>query len=168
MKRLLSLALSLFCIIGCMTLLVSCANEGDVPTGMQLVRGSDEYGYYFYCPEEWITANDGELSACYVSKLDPTSVLFTETEIPSEGIEEYFANEVNNLKATFTEFTLEKQLDTEVLFGNAKKAYKSIYTYKYDGKDFRTMLIYVLHNERFFIFTYRSTTDRVSIKRHTC
>ena len=156
MKRLLSLVLALCCVLALGASLVSCNKTGDVPVGMQLVRGGEEYGYYFYCPEEWTIANDGEIAVCYVSKLDPTSVLFTEANMPSEGIEEYFLNETNNLKATFEEFTLEKALDSEILFGDAKKAYKSIYRYKYDGKDFRTMLIYVLHNERFYIFTYTS------------
>ena len=153
MKRLLSLVLAILCMLGCMASLVSCNNESDVPVGMQLVRGGEEYGYYFYCPEEWIVSNDGNISACYVSKLDTTSVLFTEAQMPSD-LNEYFTNEMNNLKATFTEFKLEKQMETEALFGDAKKAYKSIYTYKYAGNDFRTMLIYVVHNGRFFIFTY--------------
>ena len=134
--------------------LVSCKNNGDVPVGMQLVRGGDEYGYYFYCPEEWTIANDGNISACYVSKLDPTSVLFTEAEMPSEGVDAYFEKEAKNLSKTFDEFKLEKKLDSEVLFGNADKAYKSIYTYKHNGKNFRTMLIYVISGKRFYVFTY--------------
>lgn len=154
MKRLISLVLVLCCMLVLGASLVSCKNDSDIPVGMQLVRGGEEYGYYFYCPEEWTIANDGNISVCYVSKLDPTSVLFTEAEMPSEGLKEYFANEVKNLQETFDEFVLEKSLDSEVLFGNAKEAHKSIYTYKYDGKSFRTMLIYVLHNNRFYIFTY--------------
>lgn len=154
MKRLISLILALCCVITLGATLVACKKESDVPVGMQLVRGGEEYGYYFYCPEEWTIANDGNISACYVSKLDPTSVLFTEAEMPSERLEEYFAKEVKNLQDTFEEFTLEKSLDGEVLFGNANEAYKSIYTYKYDGKSFRTMLIYVRHNGRFYVFTY--------------
>ncbi len=154
MKRLISLVLALCCVLTLGVSLVSCKKDGDVPVGMQLVRGGEEYGYYFYCPEEWTIANDGNISACYVSKLDPTSVLFTEAKMPSEGVEAYFEKEAKNLSETFDEFKLEKKLDTEVLFGNASKAYKSIYTYKYDGKDFRTMLIYVLNGGRFYIFTY--------------
>lgn len=153
MKRLISLVLALSLILVIAASLVSCS-ESDVPPGMQLVRGGEEVGYYFYCPDEWIIANDGDVSVCYVSKLDPTSVLFTEATMPEEGLEAYFEKEAINLKATFAEFTLEKKLDKEVLFGDAQHAYKSIYTYKYDGKSFRTMLIYVVHNGRFFIFTY--------------
>ena len=154
MKRLIGLLLLTCSVLSLSLSLVACKNEGDIPAGMQLVRGSDEYGYYFYCPEEWTVANDGNISVCYVSKLDPTSVLFTEAKMPSEALEEYFTKEVKSLQETFDEFTLERSLDKNVLFGNADEAYKSIYTYKHDDKDFRTMLIYVKHHGHFYIFTY--------------
>ena len=37
--------------------LVACADTTGLPEGMQLVRGGEEYGYYFYSPEEWTVAN---------------------------------------------------------------------------------------------------------------
>ena len=135
--------------------LCSCNKNKDVPDGMQIVR--DDAGYIFYAPEEWTVSNDREISCAYVSKLDTTSILFTESITPECTIEEYFATDISKLNTSFKNVIVEKTLE-KTNFGDAKKAYKSIYTYDYKEFNFRTMLIYVIHGERFFIFTYTAGT----------
>ena len=56
--------------------LVGCSDDG-VPDGMQLVRGGEEYGYYFYAPKEWTPDSRGDISSVHVSSLDNSSVTVT-------------------------------------------------------------------------------------------
>jgi len=153
MKKICSLILSLTLIFGCCLALSSCGEASDAPEGMKLCRGSDSLGYYFYIPEEWTVANDGNIAAAYVSKADTTSVSFAEAEKPSEeNIKDYF----NNEKTRFP-FDIKVTVEGEkVNFGNADKAYKFVYNYEYKEYKFNCMQIYVYSGDRFFIFTYNS------------
>lgn len=158
MKRL--TALLLFVIISVLSL-VSCGESTDIPEGMQLVRGSDALGYYFYSPDGWAVANQGGIAATYVSAIDTTSVTLTEASMPSGSIEEYF----EAAKADFTfEITLKKQGENFKL-GNAEEARQYVYDYKYwsfnqNGEkeyfDVRTMQIFAKFDGRFYIFTFTS------------
>ena len=78
--------------IAILTLFASCGGGDDLPEGMQLVRGGDDVGYYFYAPEEWTVANNGEISAAYASKIDISSVTFAPSSAPMGDIASYFEN----------------------------------------------------------------------------
>lgn len=137
-------------IIAFLALFVSCSGGGDLPDGMQLVRGGEEIGYYFYAPEEWTVANNGEISAAYASQIDISSVTFAPSKAPMSDIESYF----ENAKAEFT-FELKNESNIETCdFGNADSAHKVVYEFEYEKHPFRTMQIFVNYGERFYIFTF--------------
>lgn len=148
-------------------LLVSCS-EDDLPEGMQLIRGGEEYGYYFYAPEEWTSANLGEISAAYASNIDNTSVTFAEVDKSTfpltDGVsaEDYFFNSYFN--ASLSEFPVESKPNVTVngeepcLFGSADagadRAKKYVYDYTYADHPFGFMQIFVSHDDSYYIFTY--------------
>lgn len=157
MKRMLAALLALITIFVSLTL-TSCGKNDDVPKGMQLVRGGENIGYYFYGPEEWVVANIGNISCTYASKVDTSSMTFTESEKPEGTVAEYFESE----KSKFP-YAINVSVNGEdCLFGNGGgKKYVYSYEYKADkeGKPFSytTMQIFVTYGERFFIFTYTAS-----------
>ncbi len=155
MKRFLLISLAVLTIICGM---VSCTNnEEDVPDGLQIVRISKEDGYKLYGPEGWIVANDGDIAASYVSKINRTSITFVKAETPEGSIEEYFESE--KAKFAYEIEVLEPNKSTK--FGNAKKAASYVYTFEYEEgdktMDAAVMQIFIEHGEDFYIFTYTST-----------
>ena len=161
MKKTISLVLALITIFGAACSLASCS-DSDVPYGMQLIRGGEELGYYFYGPEEWVVANsESEGIACsYVSKLNNTSVTLVEAKLPSVEINRYFAEELQKFPESFgVEVTLDLK---ESSFGNAEKAYKVSYTYTYGEYKYRALQIFALYESRFYIFTYTASMNEYS------
>lgn len=137
-------------LITILAILASCGGEDNLPDGMQLVRGGEDVGYYFYAPEEWTVANNGVISAAYASKIDITSITFAPSEAPMGDMESYFEN-------ALSEFTFEltnSPTVTECDFGNAESAYKTVYEFEYEEHPFRAMQIFVSYGERFYIFTF--------------
>jgi len=150
----------------------SCDNENDTPEGMQLVYGSDADGYYFYVPEEWLVSNVGDIKAAYISRVNTSSVSFTEVKLNTDANKadyffgSYFNEHLPELQK-MPGFNL-KVNGTPTTFGNgeyaATKAQQYIYTYKHQDYDlskqeyleyeFSFMQILVQKNDRFFIFTY--------------
>ncbi len=138
--------------------MISCAdNDEEIPDGLQIVRVSERDGYTLYGPEGWVVANDGEIAASYVSKINNTSITFVKAEAPEGSIDEYFEAEM--AKLPYTVEILEPNKSTT--FGNAEKACSYVYTFEYDGDDkimkVAVMQIFVEHGEDFFIFTYTSS-----------
>ena len=129
---------------------ISCDGTNDAPEGMQLVRGGDEIGYYFYAPEEWTVANNGDISAAYASKIDITSVTLAPAKAPMGDIESYFESSLAEFTYTLTNTPTLDECD----FGNAEWAYKTVYEFKYEDHDFRAMQVFASYSERFYIFTY--------------
>ncbi len=137
-------------LIAAMAVLFSCGENGDAPDGMQLVRGGEDVGYYFYAPEEWTIANNGQISASYASKIDVTSVTLAPAAAPMADIESYFEN-------ALTEFTFDLTNEptlTECDFGNADSAYKTVYEFEYEKHPMRMMQIFATYDDRFYIFTF--------------
>ncbi len=161
MKKTISLVLAIIVIFSAAAALVSCGGSSDVPYGMQLIRGGDDIGYYLYGPEEWIVANsESQGIACsYVSKLNNTSVTLVEAKLP-EGVDinQYFAAELLKFPEDFgVEVTLALE---ECDFGNAEKAYKTSYTYKYGEYKHRSLQIFAFFESRFYIFTYTASMNQ--------
>ena len=157
MKKILAI---LLIVISLSTLLISCDKSGEsVPEGLQIVKISEEGGYKFYGPEHWSIINTNDVAATKVSPVNNTSMTFTEAAVPVGTIPEYFEDSLSqfpeSIKSTMT-ITLR---DEKCTFGNAKEAYKYIYTYKYEDYDFACMQILLTHDDRFFIFTYTSYGD---------
>ena len=133
-----------------LTAFISCEGNENLPEGMQLVRGGDDVGYYFYAPEEWTVANNGQISAVYASKIDITSITFAPISAPMGDIQSYFENSLSDFAF---ELSNQPQLD-ECDFGNADAAYKTVYDFEYESHPFRAMQIFVRYGERYYIFTY--------------
>ena len=154
MKRITKALLALV-IITCALTLVSCGKDDGVPEGMQLVRGGEDVGYYFYGPEEWVVANVANICCTYVSKIDLSSMTFVEAEKPEGTVAEYFESE----KAKFP-YEIDVKVDGEsCTFGDADKlATKYVYTYDYKEKSYTCMQIFVSHSDRFYIFTYTASS----------
>lgn len=130
--------------------LIACESGPEAPEGMQLVRGGEEYGYYFYAPEEWTVANNGEISAAYASKVDVSSVTLAPAAAPLADIESYFENALSEFTYTITNTPTIEACD----FGNATSAYKAIYDFEYNEHSFRSMQIFASYGESFYIFTF--------------
>ena len=162
MKRIICLSLILILVLGVLFSLSSCMATPNAPEGMQLVRGSDALGYYFYAPEGWVVANQGEISAAYASKIDTTSVTFVKAEAPKVTIEEYVAAELAKLPEGFNvvEPTEIKECDFGKEDYRADSAYKAIYSYTYGEYAMRCMQIYMTKGEDFYIFTFTASTAK--------
>lgn len=133
-----------------LTLLTSCGSDADLPDGMQCARGGEDVGYYFYVPEEWTIANQGSISGAYVSRVNRTSVTYTECPMPQVSLDEYFA-------ASLTEFPTEPKVTVSgetTTFGNAEIARKYVYHYKYQDVSYGFFQIFACFEGRFGIFTY--------------
>ena len=117
--------------------LVACKKDDGIPEGMQLVRGSDALGYYFYSPLGWIAASQGKIASSYVSTIDSTSVTLVEAKMPEGTIKEYF-------EAAKADFTFDIDVKNEggepiaTKLGNAEEAQQYIYDYEYSGFKFRS------------------------------
>ena len=157
----------IFLIIISVLTIVSCG-EAEAPEGMQLVYGSEEDGYYFYSPEGWNISNLEGIKAAYVSKVNTTSVSFTEVTFNQpDGIseEEYFFTSyfTENFKE-FPEGTKITVNGEESTFGvegaKADRAKKYVYTYEYQGHTFGFIQTLMTKHGRFYICTYRSTFDK--------
>ncbi len=138
--------------------LASCADNSDTPEGMQLIRGGEDVGYYFYAPEEWVEANLGDISTAYVSTVDKTSVSYVECEMPDSTVAEYF-NESLSEYATPPVMVEENKA---VTFGNADEAVMYVFDHENRGYKFRTMQIFTKYGERFGIFTFNSFRENMS------
>ena len=183
MKKIVTL-LTLVAILTTSALALSgCSGSSDTPDGMQLIAGGESLGYYFYAPEEWTPSNVGEIKAAYVSRLDPTSVSFTEiksfAKMP-EGVDKsdyFFENYFKDSLAEFPDAPNVANLDGEtIVFGktgdegeqdeSADKAKKYTYTYKYydetanDYFTFGVMQILIQEGDRFYIFTYTGSMEK--------
>ena len=149
------------------TLLCACGESG-VPEGMHLVRGGEELGYYFYAPEHWTVANQGDIAAAYTSKIDNSSVTFVKAEAPEGDVKSYFHSQMATLPFPYE--MAEGSDGVKCSFGNAKEAYKFAYTYTYKELSFGAMQILVKEGEDFYIFTYTSNlterADGVSYYKH--
>ena len=129
-------------------------DETEVPEGLQIVKESDDY--IFFGPESWTIANRGAICSTYISAVNNTNISFTEAKNPVGTIPEYFADSLD-------EFTYDITLhvrDEKCSFGSkdttADEAYKYIYSYKYEERDFICMQILLRENGKFYIFTYTS------------
>lgn len=130
----------------------ACDGSNDVPTGMQLVRGGDDIGYYLYSPEGWIVSSQGNIAASYVSLVDTTSITLVEADMPSGTIAEYF----EAAKAEFTFPINVTKENADFKLGNADEAKQFIYDYEYSGYKIRAMQIFAKFSGSFYIFTFTS------------
>lgn len=158
MKRLLAAFIVIMTLLSILTM-TSCGKKDGTPKGMQLVRGGEDVGYNFWGPEEWVVSNYGSISCTYASKVDLSSMTFTETEKPSGTVAEYFASE----KTKFP-YEISVSVDGEdCTFGNANKlAKKYVYSYTYKGFSYTCMQIFVLNSDNFYIFTYTASNEERS------
>ena len=155
MKKILKLLLLL---VLSSIVLTSCGGS-DIPDGMQLIRGGEEYGYYFYAPEEWTNSSFGDVARAHVSAIDTSSVSIVELSVPEGAIEDYFFSDMEKLP--YDEgITLEKK--EEVILGGVSGAEKFVYTFTEQGVPFKAMQIYVKKHGSLYLFTYQSTLQKVN------
>ena len=147
-------------------LLTSCGGSSDVPDKMQLVRGGEDVGYYFYGPEGWVVANQGDISCTYVSSIDYSSATFAPLEenalkggeTVALAVSDFFNKDaVKFQKEPFSEFKISKNGE-KCSFGNSDEAYKFIYSYTYETKPYTCMQIIAVKNGAGYIFTYNASS----------
>jgi hypothetical protein len=168
MKKLLCLlliAVSLLAFTG-------CGDKSGIPEGMQLVGGGDGAGYHFFAPEEWIAENLGEIDIVYVSRVDTTSVSFTEIDPqafvkpdPAKSDTEFFLNDYfNSVKSEFPSDTKFTTYGAATILGTretkADGAVKYVYTYSYNGHRFGFIQILAHNAGRYYILTYSASLDK--------
>lgn len=148
-----------------------CGNDNEVPEGMQLVRGGEEEGYYFYAPEEWTVANVGEVAAAYASNVNTTSVTFAEIDEASfkndsEGVadSDYFLYEYfNDNKHLYPADTVYGAEAEERILGSANEradiAVVYTYSYKYNDVSYGFMQYFAVHDGRYYILTYSAINE---------
>jgi hypothetical protein len=177
MKKIGSMMLSVAILAITVLSLFSCTGGGDAPEGMQLVAGGERLGYYFYAPDEWTVSNIGRIKSAYVSRVDTTSVSFTEVApkdfLPDgkESADEYFFNSyfADSLKEFKGEPKVANPDGENIIFGkegeSADKAKKYTYTYEYfdytANKTFNIgfMQILLRKGESYYIFTYSASME---------
>ena len=155
MKKIISMLLALITVFSVLAM-TSCSNKDGAPDGMQLVRGGEDVGYYFYGPEEWVVANYADIACTYASKIDMSSMTFVEAVKPEGTVAEYFESE--KLKFPYEISVTVNGEDCN--FGNTFGAKKYVYTYTYKTFSYTCMQIFVTHGERFFIFTYTASNAK--------
>ena len=179
MKRILSIILAISALVTSLTVLTACDNsENDVPENMQLVRGGEDVGYYFYGPKGWAIANQGEISATYVSTVNYSSLIFsplTEPEERGEGFSyaEYFKSVFESdsdkyLRSPFSDFKLiespkEKEDGSGLVgctFGNANEAYKYIFSFTHEDRSYTAMQIFSVYKDRVYLFQYMASNAK--------
>jgi hypothetical protein len=174
MKKKCALILAAVLLLCSSILLVGCSDDSDVPSGMQLVYGSEADGYFFYAPEEWSVSNTGQFKSAYISRVNTTSVTFAEvfpkSTDPQIDNETYFFT--SYLKDSLAEAPETANLDITIGIGEAAtfgkageeadKALKFTYNYDYAGHKFGFMQIFVRKGERFFIFQYCAVLEEKS------
>lgn len=166
--------------------LTACGNGTEVPDGMQIVYESDADGYCFFGPKDWVVSNTADIKCTYVSRLDHTSVTFVKSEIPmpiteniisnAELVDRFFTQSNERMASEpFSDYSLlpaevkegESAPSRLVSFGKAEggcadEAYMYDFSFKYEGKDYRTMQIFVFYGEDFYIFTYSASAQKIS------
>ncbi len=175
MKRLLKLTTILIVLAAVLALLCACGEGDGAPEGMQLCAGTDELGFYFYVPEEWMLSPYADVYAAFAATVDTTSASYTETGVPAMSDDQsiplsqrraasaksYFDSSMAEYKSGYTLL-----VDCEaVTFGNADIAFKFVFDHEHQGGKYRTMQILVYFEDRFGIFTFNSpnvplTTDK--------
>ena len=154
---------------------VSCGEGLNAPEGMQLARGGEEEGYYFFVPDGWVVANYGDYASAYVSKANPTTVTFAEAVMPEYGKDglsadearQYFSTSMANLG--YTKNVNPSANGEAAAFGNAS-GFKFDFTYDYPREDggvinYRTLQYIIPRGERLYIFQYtsRATVPEYSV-----
>ncbi len=151
--------------------LTGCGDEDEIPEGMQLVKGGESEGYYFYAPEEWTVSNLGDVAATYASNVNTTSVTFAEIDPASFGdkpgemsAEEYFLRQYfSDNKHLYPEDTVYGTEGEERLLGSgeerADKAVVYTYSYKYNKVSYGFMQYFAVHDGRYYILTYSAINE---------
>lgn len=142
------------CIVG----FSSCdKDELEIPEGLQLVKDSDDYT--FFGPEGWTVVNRGEICSTYLSSVNNTNVSFAEAKNPEATIPEYFEDTLGEFSYDITLHVRDEKCSFGADITPADEAYKYVYSYKYQERDFICMQILLRENGKFYIFTYTSYGD---------
>ncbi len=164
MKKILALIFVLTALLA----FTSCSS--DLPEGMQLVYGGEDAGYYFYAPEEWtVPQNTGEIKSAYASRVDTTSVIFSQVHptLPEgyEGtLDEYFFGEYFNDSLKEYTITPTVELNGELTeFGKknetADTAKRYTFNYEYSEHKFGFTQILIKYGTRYFLFQYTALLE---------
>lgn len=175
MKKTVSLFLLISIIISMALGLTSCSEGEEIPDGMQLVAGGESLGYYFYAPKEWVVSNVGSIKSAYASRVDTSSISFTEVypaDFLPEGCEDanqYFFDSyfTDSLKEFPTQPKVANEAGENVIFGKEGESADAAkkYSFTYDYFDYTAnetvklgfMQILIRKADRYYIFSYSAS-----------
>lgn len=148
----------------CCAAMISCGGTEEAPEGLQVVKISKEHGFKFYGPEGWTVLNakidsDTEVYATKMSSVNNTSITLAKAPMPEGDIKDYFNKSLKEFPSSIGDTLTVVTEPAKTNFGNAKEAYKVVYTYKYQGYDFACMQVFAKNGSDFYIFTYTSYGD---------
>ncbi len=141
--------------------LISCTPSDGAPAGMK-VAADGENGYVLFVPASWqVVPHLGGLYA-YVSEINTTGIVFTYSDLPSDGsapatAAAAYAREKDAMAATLANFT-ELSTDENVLFGD-RPAFLVIYTYTLQENTLRAASYYTLVGDRLYLLTYTEVSQ---------
>lgn len=154
MKRFFALLLALSAL-----LLVSCAKQEDVPTGMKLASG-EIVAYRLYIPQNWTVDMSTGVTSAYVSASDRSNlsvVFFDTTEAEGEDPAAYFARYRKEYQETLGEMSEPEESDAK-LDGTDAKQY--VYSAKVAGTEYKFLQIFCVKDRRIYLLTFTATPEK--------
>jgi hypothetical protein len=162
----------IFILMLVLALSLSSCKKDDLPEGMQLVCGGEEYGYNFYAPEEWTVSNVGEIKSAFASRVDSTSISFAEVfgehfNKSDKTDEEYFFSDYFNDSLSGFAITPTVTISGEAFeFGTeenkADRVLKYAFNYEYKSHKFGFLQLFIKEGDRYFILTYTALLEERS------
>ena len=160
-------SLILLIILSLLLCLAGCSGDNGIPEGMRIIQAGEEYGYYFFAPEEWTVANQGNIAMAYASRVDLSSVSYTETDMPDVTVKEYFEASKSEFPTAPVMIIDGEACDFGSAEGSAESAIKFVYDYEYAEHKFRVMQIFTEYQGRFGIFTFTSYNENINSDTQT-
>ncbi len=136
------------------------SDKEDIPDGMKLIS-TDEVGYRFFVPENWIVNGRADFPAAYYSDSDSSNVslqvymLNLESDDSLNTPEKYFETCCERYEDVFDAFTLDGEEDIEMAGAKAKQY---IYTIETGGVEYKQLQAIVFRGA-YYVLTYTSSPE---------
>ena len=160
--------ISFFSLLSLLFLLVSCASENTVPSGMKPLESDMTLGYTVYVPEEWIQDKSEGMVSAYAGYGDPSSFSVVGFLLDREDYgltaEEYWERYRADFESTFSDFTPDESSPEAILLDGIA-ARKYVFDAKVTGVECRFLQVVCIHDATVYLLTY--TAQPSLFDRHT-